>query len=354
MKIKSFKFCVYIVCLGTAAAYYLFWIQHELDTAEVRSVSPSAHLTTANDMQQHDGMKKGGEEYHQVLSALEDLVLVASAIAKEKGMVLFTIINNGYIDLAFSWLCNTAVIGDIHQRVLFMATDVSTGQRLHQQWPTVHVVSLNDSRYDGALSFGRAGYLRLMVQRTQIIQRMLQSNVRLLLFEVDFVWLANPLPTILSQSDQEHSDIVAIREIGTPQTCGCFFLLNPTPVTKALWTRLTEQMDELSKTIANKSKDANMMRLKNDQDSLTALINTKYGGVNVSYLSERLFPNGQWYWRSGLRALKPDPLMIHNNYITGNDQKIRRAKRFGHWFLVQSSGSDVVCDMTKVRQLILK
>ena len=351
---KSFKVCVCIFVLGVAAAYYLFRFRREQDTAEARSVSPSAHLTTASDMQQQDGMKKGGGEYHQVLSALEDLVLVASAITKEKGVVLFTIINNGYIDLAFSWLCNTAVIDDIHQRVIFLATDVSTGQRLHQQWPAVHVVSLKDTRYDGALSFGRAGYLRLMVQRTQIIQRLLQSNVRLLLFEVDFVWLANPLPTILSQSDQAHSDIVAIREIGTPQTCGCFFLLNPTPVTKALWTRLTEQMDEVSQAAANKSKDANMMRLKNDQDSLTTLINTKYGGVNVSYLSERQFPNGQWYKNSALRALKPDPLVIHNNYIIGNDQKIKRAKKFGHWFLVKSSGSDVICNMTKVRQLILK
>ena len=359
MRISSVKVSVILVLLGLAAFYVLVMRRLDLDKVVVGSVSAAARAVTIDDVQQQDckttphRKQDDGGEYHHVLSTLEDLLPVASVIAQKKGVVLFSIINDGYIDLVFSWLCNTAVIDDVHQHVLFLTTDVSTGQRVHKQWPAVHVASMNDTRYDGAVSFGTAAYLRLMVQRTQLIQHLLQSNVRLLLFEVDFVWLANPLPTILSQSDKTHADVVATRVHGSRQTCGCFFLLNPTPATKALWTRLAKQIDVVNKKIANFGRFANVKKFKNDQNLLSMLINAKYGGLRVSYLSERLFPDGKWYNQSSLRALKPDPLIIHNNWIAGNDKKIERAKQFGHWFLVNSSDSDVICNMTNVRRLVL-
>ena len=290
-KTRSLRCCHLVIILCSAASCCLVYFKLNLNVNATHSISASARLILNDAMEPEKyRTQEGARSYHLTSSNLEDLVQMASSIAKEKGVVLFTVINAGYVDFAFSWLCNTAVLESVHQHVLFLATDISTGQRLHKQWPTVHVVSMNDTQGGGAVSFSTAGYVRLMVQRTRLIQRLLQSNVRLLLFEVDFVWLANPLPTILSQSEKTHSDIVATKVYGTNQACGCFLLLNPTPTTKALWTRLSEKMDTLKKTIAQKGRSVPVARSDNDQTYLSSLINEGYGGIRLSYLSERPVP----------------------------------------------------------------
>ena len=357
MKSRSFRFGICAILAG-AAIYYLFKVQLYSDKDLAYTVFTSAHIIKNNAIQQKDKsaatdrQPEGAGTYHQALSTLEGLGPVASSIAKEKGVVLFTVINDAYMDFAFSWLCNTAVLESVHQHVLFLATDISTGQRMRKQWPSVHVVSMNDTQGGGALEYSTAGYVRLMVQRTHLIQRLLQQNVRLLLFELDFVWLANPLPTILSQSEKTHSDVVATKVYGTNLACGCFLLLNPTPATKTLWTRLTAKMDTLHKRIAQKGRSVPVAQSDNDQTYLSELINGRYGGIRVSYLSERLFPDGKWYQLSHLQSLKPDPLVIHNNWIAGNHNKIVQAKKFGHWFLINSTDSDSICNVTLVRQLV--
>ena len=48
----------------------------------------------------------------------EDLVPVAMDIFRKRGLVLFTFINDAYLEFAVSWLCNTEPMADIHQHVL--------------------------------------------------------------------------------------------------------------------------------------------------------------------------------------------------------------------------------------------
>ena len=52
------------------------------------------------------------------------------------------------------------------------------------------------------------------------------------------------------------------------------------------------------------------------------------------------FPNGLWYQG---KVDSDNPVVIQNNYIKGNDRKIERAKKFGHWFL----GVDDECVIRK-------
>ena len=115
----------------------------------------------------------------------EDLVPVAMDIFRKRGLVLFTFINDAYLEFAVSWLCNTEPMADIHQHVLFVVTDLRSADRLQKAWPDINVVALNASRYSGNQTYSRAGYVRIMVERTRYLHRLLQSGVRLLLFEVD-------------------------------------------------------------------------------------------------------------------------------------------------------------------------
>ena len=284
----------------------------------------------------------------------DELVRAASAIAEKRGMVLFSVLNDAYVDLVNSWLCNTASLGDVHSRVLFLSTDRATGRRLRDAWPNVTVVSAEGSRFSGPQSYTHAGYVRLMVERTRLIQRLVQSKVRLLLFEVDFVWLDDPLPVILAQSRESGADIVATKVHRRQQACGCFLLLNPTAATGRLWTRLTQKMNELDRRVSRLGERSRVSQLTNDQAFLSDLIKERYGGVNVSFLPEALFPDGKWYTVAKVRAMEaPYPLLIHNNWIVGNAAKIQRAKQFRHWFLsANSTSGHVVCDVVAVRDLV--
>ena len=285
----------------------------------------------------------------------DELVRAASAIAEKRGVVLFSVLNDAYVDLVNSWLCNTASLGEVHSHVLFLSTDQATGRRLKDAWPNITVVSAEGSRFSGPQSYTLAGYVRLMVERTRLIQRLVQSKVRLLLFEVDFVWLDDPLPVILAQSRESGADIVATKVYRRQLACGCFLLLNPTAATAKLWTRLTEKMDELDRRVSRLGERSRVSQLTNDQAFLSDLIKERYGGVNVSYLPEPLFPDGKWYTLAKVRAVEaPYPLLIHNNWIVGNAAKIQRAKQFRHWFLSANSTSGrVVCDVAAVRDLVL-
>lgn len=171
---------------------------------------------------------------------------------------------------------------------------------------------------------------------------------------MDFVWLGDPLPEVLSHKD---ADVVGVGVYGRNHQliCGCFLLLNPTPATEKVWSRLTEQMEDLYKKVANSGSKTAVSEATNDQTFLSSLLNAKYGGVKVVYLPDDLFPEGKWYMEPKLRAANPNPLVIHNNWVIGNDVKIKRAKKFGHWFVSNdSTTSDVICNVTAVSNVLAK
>lgn len=369
MKTKH-RLCAFLLIFGGCALFYFtFWsktLHSPKDTVNQALVADHSQHTSndsgkgrsvaVNEKTSSDKKNATAERDTSKNSSFisEKLVQAATAIAEKRGLVLFSVLNDAYFDLAASWLCNTAPLGDIHHHVLFLSTDMVTGQRLQNKWPNITVVSMRTSSFSGAQEYSKAGYVRLMVERTRFILHLVQSGLRLLLFEVDFVWLVDPLPTVLSQSNHTKADIVATRIHGLPtMVCGCFLLLNPTQVTIHLWTQLTQKMDKLYEQIAGRSASAGVSEGTNDQTFLSALLHQKYGGVQVAILPEALFPDGRWYTKPELRAAKSAPLIIHNNWVIGNAAKIRRAKKFNHWFLSKdSTKSNIVCNMTAVRDLI--
>ncbi|XP_070189474.1 uncharacterized protein [Littorina saxatilis] len=280
----------------------------------------------------------------------EGLVKAAKEISTQRGLVLFTIINDDYLDFAASWLCNTAPFDGVHKHVLFVTTDVATGMTLQNLSSDVTVLGLNTSRFSGRQTFSHAGYLRIMVERTRYIFLMLQARVRLLLFEVDCVWLSDPLPLLLSRSGEV--DLIVTKTEYNNKTAGGFLLLCPTQRTLGLWKSLTNKMNDLmEKTLHNISNSAHVNIRQNDQAFLTDLVRRGYGRVRVITLPRDSFADGKWYYlRVKERKARPTPIIINNNYIVGNSAKRRRAQRFGHWYLNERADSSVsmTCNVTAV------
>ncbi|KAL8565259.1 hypothetical protein ACOMHN_001157 [Nucella lapillus] len=281
----------------------------------------------------------------------EALAEAARQIFREKSVVLFTLINDAYLDFAASWLCNTGPISDVHAHVLFLTTDVHTASTLKTLSSDIHVVSLNASHFSGNQVYSHAGYVRLMVERTWQILSLLEQGMPLLLFEVDCVWLSSPLPLLTARG--KGADILATRIQN--RTAGGFLLLHPTPKTLTLWRRLTGRMDDLFRDLLNRPDSSLVFWELNDQEYLSDLIKDNFGGVRVSHLPEDLFPDGMWYYRSEAeRGLKDRPLIINNNFVSGNRAKKERDRRFGHWFLTDDSSLDegFFCNSLSVHEVL--
>lgn len=281
----------------------------------------------------------------------EDLLPVAMDIFQKRGVVLFTFINDAYLEFAFSWLCNTEAMADVHQHVLFVVTDLRSGRCLQKLWPDVSVVALNASRYSGDQTYSQAGYVRVMVERTRYILRLLESKVRLLLFEVDCVWLTNALPHLLNRKPD--ADIIATKVKN--RTAGGFLLLSPTQRTLGLWRELTSQMDRLYEQLEHKRDSYVISWRLNDQEFLAALIEKRFGGIEVVHLPSQLFPDGNWYRKPAQKRIaKPLPIIINNNFIKGNAKKKKRAKSFGHWFFNTDGGGDLraFCNASAVHAVV--
>ena len=278
------------------------------------------------------------------------LVQAAAGIFQKRGVVLFTMINDAYFDFAASWCCNTATLGEVHEHVLFLTTDMQTGQHLKTLWPNLTVVSFNSLQFTGAQEYSKAGYVRMMAARTRFILHLLEAGVRLLLFEVDCLWLSDPVPFLLSW--QSEDDILATKVTGQDVTAGGFLLINPTNASVKLWQQLTYLMDNLHKKLKQKMASVPVSESLNDQQFFSSLVKSRYAGIKVGYLPAKLFPDGKWYQLpEHARSAKPQPVIINNNWVLGDAAKIRRAKAFGHWFWNEDSG---VCNATALHNLYHK
>ncbi|KAK7087121.1 uncharacterized protein [Littorina saxatilis] len=297
---------------------------------EVATRAPSRNFTTAR-------------------KNMADVVQTALEVHGTTGLVLFTMLNNAFMDFAVSWLCNTAVMGHVHSHVMFVATDNQSASYLRDAWPAVHVVPVNSSHLSGDQVYSHVGYVRLMIERSHYIQGMLQAGVTVLLFEVDCVWLSNPLPLLLSDRYRE-ADMVAT--VVQNRTAGGFLLLKPTPRTLQLWDRLMEQLDDLYEQTSTHSTGHLVSWRLNDQEFLSGLVKRRYGGIRVEHLPVPAFRDGQWYKLPlAQRQKRPLPVIINNNFLKLKGDKKKRAKKHGHWFL-KAGNKTRECDVTAVAAVV--
>ncbi|EKX32903.1 hypothetical protein GUITHDRAFT_120890 [Guillardia theta CCMP2712] len=98
-------------------------------------------------------------------------------------------------------------------------------------------------------------------------------------------------------------------------------------------------------------REQSLVYLESEQVILTRLIKSRTFGLKHAVFPRCMFVNGQWYDGGVVNNFKGKraecegsggvlPLMIQNNWIVGIENKVRRAKRWGHWFVRnESTGS---------------
>ncbi|XP_052057690.1 uncharacterized protein LOC127698327 [Mytilus californianus] len=261
--------------------------------------------------------------------------------------VLITLVNDGYLNMVESWVCNTKHMG-FHKQVIMITTSANATEKIKALSPHITVVVLNvDKSMNEHQVYSHVGYVKIMILRTQIQLALLQNDIELYSFECDSVFLANPLPTLRGHSEKH--DIVFISNYKSPKAInGGFLYLFPTPATKATFEQLNRMMLKLSEKIKFEPSNKTIPTYENDQVYLSKLVLEKYAGLKSIILPFSVFPDGKWYEISEQNRKLTKPYLIHNNWIMGNKAKEERARKWGHWFLKE----DGACDVDAVKKII--
>lgn len=264
-----------------------------------------------------------------VIEDENDVVSVAKKISSDKRTVLVTMVNDAYLPFTYSWLCNTKEMG-IHKSVLFITTDKTSKERLTKDWPEVSVVYMDTGPINGHQVYSHVGYVKIMIKRTEMLLSILLADIEIFLFEVDCLWLANPVPDLQKITG---FDLLVNPVSDRDVFAGGFIWLYATNKTKALWKELTEEMEALGSRIEHKSSSDAVSEAENDQNFFSNLVNKRYANVSVKVLPLDVYADGKWYKLPEEKRKQSRPVVINNNWVLGNEAKIVRAKKWKHWFI---------------------
>jgi hypothetical protein len=275
-------------------------------------------------------------------------VIVAAKRISKGGhrALLVTMVNDAFLPFVFSWLCNTQTMG-IHSQILFITGDQKSAKKITKMWPEVSAVPL-DGIHSGNQEYSHVGYVELMVRRSEIILEILEKNIPVFLFEVDCLWIRNPIKNL---KRHRGVDIIVNAVSERPKfIAGGFLYLHPTRASKQLWRALTRKLTHLGKKIQNSPDTMLITEMENDQTYLSQLVFAKYGGLTYKILPTEDYADGKWYTFSKEKRNKLKPYLINNNWVRGNRAKIKRAKKWGHWFL--KDADTYTCDWERVKNIV--
>lgn len=249
--------------------------------------------------------------------------------------------NHAFAPMLESWLCNTARMAGVHQRTLLVMTD-EAGYRLMADNKYSVAVGLNDASdptLQQDMTYGTAGYWKLTLARVNLLHQLLNAGISFMNWEPDAFWARNPLQdwTLLAPS----TDIV-IAPDGDDELAFGMMLMRANLRTRRVFHKLAHQLQRSLKILDGRSS-ADNITYSNDlqeQKQLKRLLQTGYANATYTLLSQCLYPTGKWYEveafeprRRACIASHGPPIVINNNWIVGNDRKVERAMRWGHWFV---------------------
>eukprot|EP00978_Attheya_sp_CCMP212_P038399 scaffold190079_cov49-Attheya_sp.AAC.1 len=138
---------------------------------------------------------KKKEKSETMPSLKENKLTIAAAkdvAKKNNGVVILQLLNEGYITMTLSWICNVRQF-DVLSHTLFVTTDQGAYDALTQFDSKLQVI-LRPYESKQELDYGQHEYFAYMLFRTRLIVDLLENSVTVWLVESDAVWLQDPTP----------------------------------------------------------------------------------------------------------------------------------------------------------------
>ncbi|TVU19208.1 hypothetical protein EJB05_35346, partial [Eragrostis curvula] len=266
----------------------------------------------------------------------------AFAAAAGNGTVLLAAVSGPYLPFLSNWLISVRRAGRADQ-VLVIAEDYETLERINAAWPGHAVLVPPAPDAQAAHKFGSQGFFNFTSRRPRHLLQILELGYSVMYNDVDMVWLADPFPYLVGDHDVYFmDDMTPVKPLdhshelpppgkkGRTYICSCMIFLRPTEGAKLLLRKWIEEMKE---------QPWSKLRKSNDQPAFNWALNKTAGQVDVYLLPQSAFPTGGLYFKNKtwVKETKGKHVIIHNNYITGFEKKIKRFRDHGLWFVDEHS-----------------
>jgi hypothetical protein len=287
----------------------------------------------------HDGVKpfeaKQNEQHH-ISKAVEpymaSAITAASKILLRRRFFYLIYVNHAYLVLAKSFVCNMKHVNEtILWNTIFFTDHQHTTNVLEDFEERLLVFTVPYAAHR-AVSFGTLEYYWLTLQRLEIQNALLQQGGCLMVIEADATWFSPDVDAEIERLLEYHELISGDNyrvdpmqkqiSAGFSGFCGNSNLL-----------RLFDLYTDTYRDQLTQIGDRVGLEDEGEQILLTHMI--RHHNISVFWLDPCTYATGVWYEKEDYSVACPFPKVLQNNYIIGNQAKVDRAKKWGHWFLDQ-------------------
>lgn len=258
-------------------------------------------------------------------------------VAKNKTIIVCAV-SEPYLPFLNNWLISITRQKH-HEKVLVIAEDYPTLYKVNEKWPGHAVLVPPALESQTAHKFGSQGFFNFTSRRPRHLLQILELGYNVMYNDVDMVWLADPFPYLQGQHDVYFTDdMAAVKPLNHPHDlpppgkkgrtyiCSCMIFMHPTDGAKLVMKKWIEELQEQPWSKAKKA---------NDQPAFNWALNKTAGQVDLYLLPQAAFPTGGLYFKNQtwVEETKGKHVIIHNNYITGFEKKIKRFREYGLWLV---------------------
>ena len=302
-----------------------------------------------------DGRAEGENGFSDVVGNLHTNELIRSArkIMEKNSFVYLLFLNEGFIEHTMNWICNIeSVAPEILESTMFVSADFSTTRALLHFRNMLHTFT-KPSAWTEAAPFGTFNYYRIVTERLEVENVLVQAGVNIQIIEADHIW-SRSLNEKLGQLMQEHMIVAGDETSFTGQDlkkiCGGFYGIASTAQTRRVFQAYLDDykayLDKFKGYAGIKS--GRIPHFEDDQLFLSRI--TRENNLDVHWLGPCEYANGYWFESKSYQEKCPEPAILHNNFIVGSAQKARRASFIRKWYLSQRNKCENINKPTRHRK----
>ncbi|CAD7971556.1 unnamed protein product [Amoebophrya sp. A25] len=273
------------------------------------------------------------------------LAIQSGFVTKDQPVIYMEASGEKMVEMLKSWLCNTAGMHGVHSSAL-LVVDVQSHASLTKwaksagMWGLKIVQSSTPIEHQRDWAYGSLGYWVATVHRVRSVFCLLRSGVSVFIVEPDAVWVRNAL------SDRVFGDrsyeVVGFSD-GVAETFGFGFLrLQATSKVVSIMREVLASSEQEVKRHAGRALTSDVV-VTGEQQFFSEQVKRRDLNVSAFRLDSCKYPSGRWYddgakedpayYRKKCRQRGLPLYVLQNNWIVGNERKILRMQRWGHWFL---------------------
>ena len=261
-------------------------------------------------------------------------VLLFSRYVNPDGYLAILTVNSGYLALAKNWLCWAERIHFRH--FVLLAEDLKAADTLRS--PNVPVIVQAAAPYEKqAADYGSVEFQETMTYRTEFLMDVLEAGYHFMTADMDAIWLSDPFAHVDLSADlsgQTHKKV---------KLSGGLVVVRATEAGKSFWREVIRCQRNNAVFLSTHAAGTYEPSMYTEQYCINQLYLTQPPppAFTRTLLDKWLFPDGLLFFdEQQPQHAGVVPVIIHNNWIKGADEKLKRMRT---WGLTSTDDSNTQC-----------